>query len=75
MGKLETPDSELWHSSTADWDKTGNKNRGSPIPSKLIFDMPSLENKMMSSSSPAWSTLPDRNRLLTSHPLGPANSA
>ena len=75
MEKLETPDSGLWHSGTAGWDKTGNKNRGSPAPSKLMFDMPSLENKMMSSSSPAWSVLPDRNRLLTSHPLGPANSA
>lgn len=74
MGKLETLDSGLWHSGTAVWDKTGNKNRGSPSPSKLIFDMLSLENKMMSSSSPAWRMLPDRNRLLTSHPLRPANS-
>lgn len=75
MEKLETPDSVLWRSSTAGWDKTGNKNRGSPSPSKLIFDMLSLENKMMSSSSPAWSVLPGRNKLLTSYPLGPANSA
>jgi len=74
-GKLETRDSGLWHSSTAGWDETGNKKRGSPSPSKLTFDMRSLKNKMMSSSSPAWSVLPDRNRLFTSHPLGPANSA
>lgn len=75
MEKLNTSDSGLWHSDTAGWDKTGNKNRGSPSPSKLIFDVPNLEDKMISSSSPAWSVLPDRNRLLTSHPLGPANSA
>lgn len=72
---LETQDSGLWHPGTAGWYKTGRKNKGSPSTSKLVFDMPSFENKMMSSSSPAWSVLPDRNRLLTSHPMGSASSA
>lgn len=75
MEKFETLDSGLWHCGTAGWYKTRNKNTGSPSLSKLISDMPSFKNKMMSSSSPAWSMLPDRNRLLTSHPPGPANSA
>lgn len=66
-------DSGLWHPGTAGWLRTGN-NKGSPSTSKLIFDMPSFGNKMMSSSSPAWSVLPDRKRLLTSHPMGSANS-
>lgn len=65
----------LWHPGTASWHKTGNKNKGSPSTSKLIFDMPSFENKIMSSSSAAWSVLPDRNRLLTSYPMGSANSS
>lgn len=75
LEKLETQDSGLWHPVTAGWHETGNKNKGSPSTSKLIFDMPSFENKMMSSSTPAWSVLPDRNRLLTSHPMGSANSS
>lgn len=75
LEKLETLNSGLWHPGTAGCHKTGNKNKGSPSTSKLVFDMPSFGNKMMSSSSPAWSVLPDRNRLLTSHPMGSANSS